>query len=380
MVQTEPDHLTACWRWREVERLESAQPSERRVAVGPGAGIGEEPLLQANGMVKYFGGQGAWLPHLAARRGVVKAVDGIDIDVASGYTLGIVGESGCGKTTLARCIAGLETATEGEVQLEEETLAPTVGKRGRATLKKIQMIFQNPDASLNPQRTVAETLQRPLARLQGVPAGQVRGHVVELLHSVHLPESYLDRRPHELSGGEKQRVAVARAIAADPLVLICDEPISSLDVSVQASLMNLLAELQRSKGVAYLFVSHDLAAVRHMSDFIAVVYLGRLWEVGLAADVFAPPFHPYTEALLSAIPVPDPDVELDRIRLSGSVPSAIDIPPGCRFHTRCPRKVGEICESEEPPWQEASSGHQICCHISPADLTALQVSPLAPSH
>jgi peptide/nickel transport system ATP-binding protein len=185
---------------------------------------------------------------------------------------------------------------------------------------------------------------------------------------------YAGRLPHELSGGEKQRVAIARAFATDPALMICDEPISSLDVSVQASLMNLLAELQDSKGTSYLFISHDLAAVRHLSDWIAVIYLGRLWEIGSALDVFSPPQHPYTEALLSALPIPDPEARQNRIRLLGGVSSAVNIPSGCRFNPRCPRKIGEICEREEPPWMEHGRWHRICCHRPPEELLALQTA------
>jgi len=193
-----------------------------------------------------------------------------------------------------------------------------------------------------------------------------------LLRSVNLPEDYVYRLPNELSGGEKQRVAIARALASGPALVICDEPISSLDVSVQASLLNLLADLQSAEGISYLFISHDMAAVRHISDWIAVVYLGRVWEEGPAEEIFMPPYHPYTEALMSAIPVPDPDVRREQIRLHGSVPSAMRIPPGCRFHTRCPRKMGDICEREEPEWMSINENHRIRCHIPLEQLRELQ--------
>ncbi|MHB8992410.1 MAG: oligopeptide/dipeptide ABC transporter ATP-binding protein, partial [Chloroflexota bacterium] len=260
----------------------------------------------------------------------------------------------------------------GKVKLGDEPLAPAVARRPRSILKRIQMVFQNPDASLNPRMTVGQIIARPLSQLAGVPSGEIRRRTAELLHAVHLPESYASRLPEELSGGEKQRVAIARAFAANPELVICDEPVSALDVSVQGALLNLLSELQRSQGTTYLFISHDLAAVRHLADLIGVVYLGRLWETGNAEEVFTPPYHPYTEALLSAIPVPDPAVRQKRIRLEGSVPSAIDVPPGCRFHTRCPRKLGPICETEEPPWRETSPSHRLCCHIGIDELRRLQ--------
>jgi peptide/nickel transport system ATP-binding protein len=286
--------------------------------------------------------------------------------------MGIVGESGCGKTTLARCIAGLETADSGDIFVDGVSIPYSIARRSKAMLKKIQMVFQNPNASLNPQLTVGQSVGRPLALLGHATPEQIEQRVRELFQAVNLPEEYIRRLPHELSGGEKQRVAIARAFAADPTLMILDEPISSLDVSVQASLMNLLADLQDDKGVSYLFISHDLAAVRHLSDWIGVIYLGRLCEAGSAEDVFAPPYHPYTEALLSAIPVPDPQMQRERIHLSGSVPSAVNIPTGCRFHPRCPRKIGPICEQEDPPWQSTGRYHSIRCHIPLEELARLQ--------
>jgi peptide/nickel transport system ATP-binding protein len=372
-VGAEGGHLAACCRWQELEQ----HPEKYAAAVRHterSADRVEGPLvLEARGIKKYFPAGDAGLPaFLTGRRQVVRAVDDISIRIRGSFTMGIVGESGCGKTTFARCVAGLEEATAGHFELEGQAMPGSVARRAPALLKKIQMVFQNPDASLNPQYTVGQSVARPLAMLRRVPRAEIAQRTRDLFRAVNLPEDYVDRLPHELSGGEKQRVAIARAFAADPALMICDEPISSLDVSVQASLMNLLIELQESKGTSYLFISHDLAAVLHVSDWIAVVYLGRLWEVGPADAVFAPPFHPYTEALLSALPVPDPDVRQDRIRLEGSVPSAVNIPSGCRFHTRCPRKMGPICESEEPPWQDAGADHRICCHIPLAELSRLQ--------
>jgi peptide/nickel transport system ATP-binding protein len=367
-------HLSACRRWTELQ-----EHPERYAAVVKraerSAGRSEGPVvLEARNVKKYFAAGAGWLP---GARPMVRAVDDISIRVRGSFTMGIVGESGCGKTTLARCIAGLEEATAGEFELGGERLPYAVGKRPPALLKKLQMVFQNPDASLNPQHTVGQSVARPLELLGGVPKGEIGGRVRALFRAVNLPEDYVDRLPHELSGGEKQRVAIARAFAADPTLMICDEPISSLDVSVQAALMNLLRELQASRGTSYLFISHDLAAVLHLADWIGVVYLGRLWEVGPAEAVFTPPFHPYTEALLSALPIPDPDAQQERIRLPGSVPSAVNIPTGCRFHTRCVRKIGEICEREEPAWQDAGNDHRICCHIPLAELRRLQEPALA---
>jgi peptide/nickel transport system ATP-binding protein len=378
LVEVEAGHWTVCPRWAEMRSapdkfapMRKTRDYEHRLQ-GP-------VILEAKRVKKFFQTSQLGFSHLwKLKRPVVHAVDDMSVRVRGSFTMGLVGESGCGKTTFARCIAGLEQATSGEIELEGTRLPYAVGKRPPALLKKIQMVFQNPDASLNPQFTVGESVARPLKLLGNLSKAQVDQRVLELFRAVNLPEEYVRRLPHELSGGEKQRVAIARACASDPTVMICDEPISSLDVSVQASLMNLLVELQESKGTSYLFISHDLAAVRHLSDWIAVVYLGRICEMGSAHDVFAPPHHPYTEALLSAIPVPDPDVRTHGIRLEGSVPSAVDLPSGCRFHTRCPWKLGEICENEEPPVREGPNSHQIWCHNRLERLSRMQTSGASP--
>ena len=298
----------------------------------------------------------------------VRAVDGLGLTVERASTLAVVGESGCGKTTLGRSIVGLLAPTAGEILLDGRRVPGLAPARSAEMRKRIQVIFQNPEATLNPQKTIGETLRRPLERL-GLARGREAGRrVLELLRAVHLPEAYAGRHPHELSGGEKQRVAIARAFAADPDVIVCDEPLSALDVSVQAAILNLLVDLQRRSSTAYLFISHDLSVVRYLADRVAVMYMGKLCELGTAADVFAPPYHPYTEALLSAIPLPDPTARQRTIRLEGPVPSPIDPPPGCRFHLRCPRKLGAICEREEPPAREPRPGHVIHCHITLAEL------------
>ena len=234
------------------------------------------------------------------------------------------------------------------------------------------MVFQNPDSTLNPSFSVGSQIGRPIRRFKSAPGKNVREEVVRLLNMMRLGENYFERLPRQLSGGEKQRVGIARAIAGRPELVMCDEPVSALDVSVQAALMNMLIELQETEGTSYLFISHDLAAVRHLSNWIAVIYLGRLWEIGSAEDVFRPPQHPYTEALLSALPIPDPEAGQNRIRLRGDVPSAVNIASGCRFHPRCPRKIGAICETEEPPWLEHGHWHRICCHIPLEELVEKQ--------
>jgi peptide/nickel transport system ATP-binding protein len=239
------------------------------------------------------------------------------------------------------------------------------------------MVFQNPDASLTPHRTVGAAIARPLKLLGGLRGADLKERTVQLLQAVQLPASYYHRKPGELSGGERQRVAIACAFAANPQLVLLDEPLSALDVSVQGALMNLLLTLQQEHQTSYLFISHDLSAVQHLSDLLAVVYLGHLMEWGRAEKVLAPPFHPYTEALLSAVPIADPDCVQENIRLEGSVPSPTDVPTGCRFHPRCPRYLGSVCREQEPPWQADDAEHRIYCHIPLAELRELQASVCA---
>jgi peptide/nickel transport system ATP-binding protein len=362
-----PHHLSACLRWRIVPPpAEYLREATEAVRVAQSEGARPEVLVEAEGAQVHF----------KAAKGVIRAVDGMDLQVSVGQTLGVVGESGSGKTTVARAIIGLTPATGGRITLHGTPLASSTARRSRSILRKIQMVFQNPDASLNPTRSVGDAIMRPLSLLGGLNRQQARQRARELLQSVSLPVSYFERLPHELSGGEKQRVAIARAFAAEPELILCDEPISSLDVSVQGSLMNLLMRLQVEKRTSYVFISHDLSAVQHLSDAIAVVYLGHVMEIGDATSVLTPPFHPYTEALLSAIPLADPDVKQKPIRLGGSVPSAMDVPAGCRFHPRCPRVLGDVCATEEPPWREGEGDHRIYCHIPLDELSRLQAETL----
>ncbi len=368
-------HLCACIRWAEVplpeDHLRKATEAVRAaelVCATP------EVLLRTEDTEVHFKAtRGAAKGH---RDRVIRAVDGMQLDVCVGQTLGVVGESGSGKTTVARAMIGLTPATGGRITLHGKELPRSSGKRPRSVLKEIQMVFQNPDASLNPTRTVGDAIMRPLQLLGGLRGAAARKRAEELLQAVSLPVSYFGRLPHELSGGEKQRVAIARAFAAEPELILCDEPISSLDVSVQGSLMNLLMELQVEKRTSYVFISHDLSAVQHLSDVIAVVYLGHVMEIGDATSVLTPPFHPYTEALLSAVPLADPDVKQKPIRLGGTVPSAMDVPPGCRFHPRCPRCLGEVCRTEEPPWRVGEGDHRIYCHIPLDELARAQAETL----
>ena len=330
----------------------------------PARKASEAPLLQVRSASKTF--------HMGGQ--VVRGLYGVDLDIWSGETVGLVGESGSGKTTLARVVIGLIAPDAGsEVGLNGHALAPLAPKREPADQKSLQIVFQNPDSALNRRHSVQRLISRSLSKLGGYSGDKLHARLLSLIKSVRLDERYLPMRPSQLSGGLKQRVAIARAFAGDPRIVLCDEPTSALDVSVQAAILNLLTDLQRREGVAYLFISHDLGVVRYLADRIVVLYLGRVMEVGPADTVFTGPQHPYTEALLSAVPTLD-DAERLRIRLEGEIPSAADPPHGCPFHTRCPRKIGEICETTEPELREEEAGHGIRCHIPLAELRRLQAT------
>ncbi|MFN2630007.1 MAG: ABC transporter ATP-binding protein [Gaiellaceae bacterium] len=302
---------------------------------------------------------------------LVHALAGVSAEIWPGETLGLVGESGSGKTTLGRTLLGIVEPTVGLVELEGRVLAPRLAKRSHGEIRSLQIVFQNPDSALNRRHSVRRILRRALKKLAGATGPAAESRLLELMESVRLAERYVSARPSQLSGGLKQRVAIARAFAGEPKLVVCDEPTSALDVSVQAAILNLLVELQVSARVAYLFISHDLGVVRYLSDRIAVMYLGRLMELGPAEVVFGGPHHPYTEALLSAVPSIDGDDRV-RIRLEGEIPSASEPPSGCVFHTRCHRKVGEICEQQEPPLVEVEAGHLMSCHIPIEELRRLQ--------
>jgi peptide/nickel transport system ATP-binding protein len=301
----------------------------------------------------------------------VHALENVSGAIWPGETLGLVGESGSGKTTLARTLLGLVAPTTGTVEFDGRTLAPQLSKRTREDVRALQIVFQNPDSALNRRHTVRRILRRALKKLASMRGTAAETRMNDLMRSVRLAERYVSARPAQLSGGLKQRVAIARAFAGEPRLVVCDEPTSALDVSVQAAILNLLVELQAERGVSYLFISHDLGVVRYLSDRIAVLYLGRLQELGPADVVFDGPHHPYTEALLSAVPTIDGGGR-ERIRLAGEIPSAASPPSGCVFHTRCPRKVGEICELEEPPLLEVEREHFMRCHIPVEELRRLQ--------
>ncbi len=304
----------------------------------------------------------------------IHALVGVSASVWPGETLGLVGESGSGKTTLARTLLGILEPTSGAMLLEGKKLGGRMTRRSREEVRALQIVFQNPDSALNRRHTVRRILRRSLRKLARLSGKAADARMTELMTSVRLSERYVSARPSQLSGGLKQRLAIARSFAGEPRLVVCDEPTSALDVSVQAAILNLLVELQAKEGVSYIFISHDLGVVRYVSDRIAVLYLGRLMELGPAEVVFDGPHHPYTEALLSAVPTIDGGGR-DRIRLEGDIPSAAKPPTGCVFHTRCPRRLGDVCDTTEPPLVEIADGHLMRCHIPLDQLRTLQASP-----
>jgi oligopeptide transport system ATP-binding protein len=319
------------------------------------------PLLSVRGLAKHFPVRSGVLRRTV---GQVRAVDGVDLEIQPGQTLGLVGESGSGKSTTARLITRLIEPSGGEINFDGTDLGPLSSSELRAVRRRIQMVFQDPYASLSPRLTVAQIVGEPLRVHRLASGADLDARVVELLGQVGLDASGLDRYPHEFSGGQRQRIAVARALAVGPDLVVCDEPVSALDVSIQSQVINLLADLQAEQGLAYLFISHDLSVVRHVSDRIAVMYLGRIVEEGPAEAVHDHPTHPYTQALLSAIPVPDPVRQRSRRRivLQGDVPSPLDPPAGCHFHPRCPY-VMDVCRSEDPPAFALPDGGRVHCHL-----------------
>jgi oligopeptide/dipeptide ABC transporter ATP-binding protein len=325
------------------------------------------PLLEVKGLVKHFPVRRGLLGRASAS---VRAVDGVDFTLHAGETLGVVGESGCGKSTLGRLVLRLIEASSGSVRFQGLDLGTLDAKALRAQRSAMQIIFQDPYSSLNPRMTVGQTLSEPLA-LHGMAPGRHRERVAELLQTVGLSGDHAQRYPHEFSGGQRQRIGIARALAVEPRLIVCDEAVSALDVSVQAQVVNLLQDLQQQFGLAYIFIAHDLAVVRHIASHIAVMYLGRIVELADRRSLFASPRHPYTQALLSAIPVAEPGLQRHRMILGGDVPSPMAPPSGCHFHTRCPH-ARPLC-SEQAPVLGTDGGHSVACHFwreitPPADL------------
>lgn len=324
--------------------------------------INENVLLRVENLRKYFPVMEGVI--FQKQIGAVQAVDDVSFIVKKGETLGLVGESGCGKSTTGRTIIQLQRPTSGSVYLDGVNLVEARGRELRQMRRKMQMIFQDPYASLNPRMTIGEIVGEPLIIYSTMPIKEIKEWGENLLQLVGLNPSFANRYPHEFSGGQRQRVGVARALALHPNLIICDEPVSALDVSIQAQIVNLLCELQEKFSLSYLFIAHDLSMVRHISDRVAVMYLGRIVELADRNELYANPLHPYTHALMSAAPIPDPFVEKKRKRiiLQGDVPSPINPPSGCRFRTRCPM-AQPVCSTEQPVWREISSGHFISCHL-----------------
>lgn len=370
LAEIENGHRASCdFRGKRINRTESSRPETHdRKAFQP-SNHGDADILKVEHLKHYYPlTREAFTGDLGRRKIKIKAVDDVSFDLKKAKTLAIVGESGCGKTTLARCIMGFLKPTSGSISLEGQNLMLPVEKRDKGTLEKIAMVFQNPESTLNPKHTIGYAIGRPLELSRGLEGESVRKEVARYLEAVNLAVDYAERYPRELSGGEKLRVAIARAFASNPKMILCDEPTSALDVSVQASILMLLLDLQTRLGTSYLFISHDLSVVWYLSDYIAVMYMGKFCEFGKTEEIFNPPNHPYTQALLSAIPIADPEAKRETLRLTGRMPSFVNPPTGCRFHTRCPRKLGKICETEEPPEMEASETHKIYCHISINEL------------
>ncbi len=347
------------------------QPSEDIAPPEVGvADLTSEPILVVDDLKKYYEVQGTELKDVLglSEKRYVKAVENASFKIPRGTTLGVVGESGCGKSTLIKTLIGLEETTDGDAKFLGFDITDRITEREKSLIQELQMVFQNPDSTMNPSYTVGQQISRPMRLFGTVPKDKLREEVIRLLNSMRLGENYYDRLPRQLSGGEKQRVGIARALASHPDLVLCDEPVSALDVSVQAAILNLLLEIQQEFDTTLVFIAHDLSVVRFFSDQVAVMYLGQVMEIGPAEAIYTPPYHPYSEALLSAVPIPDPTAKQKHIRLEGNVPSAIDPPSGCRFHTRCPRRSllpddGQICVTDTPPWREAGDGHRIYCHL-----------------
>jgi peptide/nickel transport system ATP-binding protein len=364
-------HRARCIRWDEIDWSKQLNQGLQKAPIE----VGEE-VLNVTDMQKYYEVRDRSIGALLSGKSVryVKANESLDFNAHRSETVAIVGESGCGKSTFAKVLVGLETATGGTIDFDGINLGDIpVEKRSAAQLSSLQMVFQNPSDTLNPSITVGSQISRVIKKF-GIESDsdKIRDRVMKLLDTVKLPRDFYYRRPRQLSGGQKQRVGIARAFAGNPELVIADEPVSALDVSVAAAVTELLMDIQREHKTTLLFISHDLSVVRYLADRIVVMYLGQIMEAGTTEEVFTPPYHPYTEALLSAVPIADPNIEKREIVLEGPLPSVLNPPIGCPFETRCPRKIGKICEEQKPPVQKEASGHAIACHIPLEELRAIE--------
>ena len=321
----------------------------------------EEYLLQVKNVKEYFPIKTSFNKK---KNVYLKAVDGVSFNLKQGKTIGIVGESGCGKTTLGRTILRLYTPTDGEIIFEGKHIEKLKGEALRKMRPHFQMIFQDPYSSLSPRMTVGEIVGEAVKTHGIVPKSEYKDYIVDIMQKCGLQPHYFERYPHEFSGGQRQRICIAKALALKPKLVICDEPVSALDVSIQAQVINLFKDLQQSDNLAYMFISHDLSVVEHISDQVGVMYLGNMVEFGDKKDLFSNPMHPYTEALFSAVPIPDPDTKIKRIILQGDIPSPANPPKGCKFHTRC-SKCMDICSEVEPVFKDYGNGHFVACHLYP---------------
>jgi len=320
------------------------------------------PLVDVRNVVKHFPAAGDWFAQLFDRS-KVHALDGVSFSIPPGKTLGIVGESGSGKSTVGKIMVGLTRPTSGGVWYDGRELTSLPAAERKAMRRRVQMIFQDPSSSLNRRKTAGQIVAEPL-QVHGLAASrqELRDKVTATLERAGLSRRFVNRYPHEMSGGQRQRIGIARALAVDPEFIVCDEPVTALDVSIQAQILNLMLDLQRDLGLTYVFISHDLSVVRHVSDYVAVLYLGEIVELADTATLFAEPKHPYTQALMAALPVPDPTAG-KRKALTGEIPSPITPPSGCRFHTRCPAYIGDICRTVAPQTTTAPDGSQVRCHL-----------------
>ena len=371
-VEGQKDHAVRCIRWQEID---INQPTNAAITLEEPQVIGKE-ILTVNDMQKYYEIKDDSILAMinGSSRKVVKANENLNFKAHSSETIAIVGESGCGKSTFAKVLMGLEPTSNGQVKLNGDSIGTThVTKRRADQTSAMQMVFQNPFDTLNPSLTIGSQLARVIKKFNiSKDKQEIQSKVLELLDLVKLPADFANRKPRQLSGGQKQRVGIARAFAGNPSLVVADEPVSALDVSVAAAVTKLLMSLQKDQKTSLIFISHDLSLVRYLADRVVVIYLGNIVEQGTTEDVFSPPYHPYTEALISAIPIADTSVSKKRVILEGEIPSAMNPPNGCPFHTRCPRKLGNICEEMKPPEVKVSNQHNIACHIDIAELKRIE--------